>query len=80
MTYETLKTKLREVLEKTQELSKENGEDDTELRDFAASLTDWTQQCNCDKAQDPWRQRSSGLSNDELLWKPKMKRLPTEVW
>ena len=35
MTYETLKTKLREVLEKTQELSKENGKDDTELRDFA---------------------------------------------
>ena len=39
MTYETLKTKLREVLEKTQELSKENGKDDTELRDFAVSQT-----------------------------------------
>ena len=39
MTYETLKTKLREVLEKTQELSKENGKDDTELRDFAVSKT-----------------------------------------
>ena len=26
----------REVLEKLQELSKENGKDDTELRDFAA--------------------------------------------
>ena len=36
MTYETLKTKLCEVLEKTQELIKEEGKDDTELRDFAA--------------------------------------------
>ena len=36
MIYETLQTKLREVLEKNQELSKENGKDDTELRDFAA--------------------------------------------
>ena len=36
VTYETLKTKLREVLEKTQELIKEEGKDDTELRDFAA--------------------------------------------
>ena len=32
LTPETLKTKLREVLEKPQELSKENGKDDTELR------------------------------------------------
>ena len=32
LTSETLKTKLREVLEKPQELSKENGKDDTELR------------------------------------------------
>ena len=38
VTYETLKTKLREVLEKTQKLSKENGKDDTELRDFAAKV------------------------------------------
>ena len=36
LTSETLKTKLRKVLEKLQELSKENGKDDTELRDFAA--------------------------------------------
>ena len=36
VTYETLKTKLREVLEKTQELSKEEGKDDIQLRDFAA--------------------------------------------
>ena len=48
LTYETLKTRLqihllshqikegREVLEKLQELSKENGKDDTELRDFTA--------------------------------------------
>ena len=48
LTYEALKTKLqihllshqvkegREVLEKLQELSKENGKDDTELRHFAA--------------------------------------------
>ena len=36
VTYETLKAKLREVLEKPQELSKENGKVDTELRDFAA--------------------------------------------
>ena len=48
LTYETLKTKLqiqllshqvkegREVLEKLQEVSKDNGKDDTELRDFAA--------------------------------------------
>ena len=36
VTYETLKTKLREVLEKNQELIKEEGKDDTELRDFAA--------------------------------------------
>ena len=36
VTYETLKTKLREVLEKTQELIKEERKDDTELRDFPA--------------------------------------------
>ena len=36
VTYETLKAKLREVLEKPQELSKENGKVDTVLRDFAA--------------------------------------------
>ena len=36
MIYETLQTKLREVLEKDQELIKEEGKDDTELRDFAA--------------------------------------------
>ena len=36
LTYETLKTKLREVLEKTQELIKDEGKDDIELRDFAA--------------------------------------------
>ena len=41
VTYETLKTKLREVLEKTQELNHrgritEEGKDDIELRDFAA--------------------------------------------
>ena len=35
LTSETLKTKLRKVPEKTQELIKEEGKDDTELRDFA---------------------------------------------
>ena len=90
--YETLKTKHqmrkkvpqvkegREVLEKLQELNKEKGKDDTKLRNFAASLTDWTEQCNCNKAQDIWRQHSSEPSNDELLWMPRMKRLPRVVW
>ena len=46
MTYETLKTKLREVLEKTQELIKENGKDDTELREIS--------QRKFNRAQDLW--------------------------
>ena len=61
----------REVLEKPQELIKEKGKDDTELRDFEARFTDWTQQCNCNGAQDPWRQHSLELPNDELLQRPR---------
>ena len=76
LTPETLETKLREVLEKPQELSKEIGKDDTELRDFA-TRTDWTQQCNCNRAQDLRRQHSS---SHELLRRSRMKRLPEVVW
>ena len=46
LTSETLKTKLRKVLEKLQELSKENGKDDTELREIS--------QRKFDRAQDLW--------------------------
>ena len=46
LTSETLKTKLRKVLEKLQELSKENGKDDTELRENS--------QGKFDRAQDLW--------------------------
>ena len=46
LTSETLKTKLRKVLEKLQELSKENGKDDTELRE--------NPQRKFDRAQDLW--------------------------
>ena len=46
LTSETLKTKLRKVLEKLQDLSKENGKDDTELREIS--------QRKFDRAQDLW--------------------------
>ena len=57
--------------------SKRNGRMTLSWEISQQGLTDWTQQCNCNRAQDPWRQHSS---SPELLWKPKMKRLPKEVW
>ena len=60
----------REVLEKPQEHSKEDGKDDNdELRNIAARF----QQDGRNFAQDLWRQHSS---SPELLRKPRMRRLP----
>ena len=44
--------------------------DDAEAK---KTLAEATQQCNCNRAQDPWRQHSS---SPELLWRPRMRRLP----
>ena len=68
-TYETLKMRnqVHQVKEELiQELSKENGKDDTKLRNFAAKI----EQTGHSRTQDLWRQRSS---NSEL---PRMRRLP----
>ena len=80
LTHEALKTKPqmrrkvhqvkegREVLEKLQEFSEENGKDDTASGEISQQgLTDWTQQYNYNRAQRLWRQHSSELPKDELL-------------
>ena len=72
LTYETLKMRKKvhqikekyEVLEKLQELSKEIGKDNTELRNFAAKFN----------RQDATAQLEH--PNDELLWRPRLRRLP----
>ena len=89
LTYEALKTKLqihllshqvkegREVLEKLQELSKENGKDDTELRDFAARF-------NRLDAAVQLQQGAGSLETAQLELRAavevKDERLPRVVW
>ena len=47
------------------ELSKENGKDDTELRNFEAKFN--RQDAHTAQLEHP---------NDELLWRPRLRRLP----
>ena len=77
-TYETLKMRKKvhqvkegcEVLEKLQELVKENGRDDTELRDFAASATGRRDYGDSAARSSPTTSCCGG----------KEKRLPKVVW
>ena len=63
-----MRKKVHQVREELfQELSEEDGKDNDELRNFAAKIF-------YNRTQDFWRQHSSGLPNDELLWRPRMQR------
>ena len=78
LTYETLKMwkkvhqtkEKREVLEKLQELSKENGKDDTELRNFAAKFNRQDATVQLQYGAGSLETAQLEIPNDELLWRP----------
>ena len=83
VTHEALKTKPqmrrkvhqvkegREVLEKLQEFSEENGKDDTEWRDFAARFNRLDAAVQLQQGAETLETAQLGTPDDELLWRPR---------
>ena len=79
LTYETLKMRnqVHQVKEELiQELSKENGKDDTELRNFAAKFNRQDATAQLQYGAGSLETAQLELPNDELLWRPRLRRLP----
>ena len=79
LTYETLKMRnqVHQVKEELiQELSKENGKDDTELRNFAAKFNRQDATTQLQYGAGSLETAQLELPNDELLWRPRLRRLP----
>ena len=80
LTSETLKTKLRKVLEKLQDLSKENGKDDTELREISQRKFDRSRISGVVDAKDE-EAAKSGLAKlyELIVWTTCQVRRDSEV-
>ena len=62
------------MLEKLQEFNKEKGNDNDELRDFAARLS--RQDIAAQLQQDTRSRETARSPNDEQLWRPRLRKLP----